>query len=66
MNPPGEVRSSVPCLQSGDLFAVYDWLAEIGPEDIPLENPMLMAWECEATGSLTRFFAVPMKPSLRS
>lgn len=54
-----EVSTFGPCLQSGDLLAVHDWLAEIGPEDVPGEYLPVMVGECEATRSLTRFFAVP-------
>jgi cephalosporin hydroxylase len=54
-----EVRSFGPSLASGDLLAVHDWLAEIGPEDVPAEFVPLMQPECEGTESLTRFFLVP-------
>jgi len=56
---PREFREFRPVLTSGDYVAVHDWNAEIRLSDIQPELPMVLADECDKTGSITRFFRVP-------
>jgi len=54
-----EVRMFVPFLHSGDIVGVHDWNSEIGAEDMlcveQYLEPLMLA-ECEAMGSMTRFW----------
>ncbi len=57
-NKPREARMFPPCLPSGSLVVVHDWLTEFLPEDVP---PFLVeAYEdvCDALGSMSRVFEV--------
>ena len=54
-----EVRMFVPFLQPGDIVGVHDWNSEIGAEDMLCVEQyleLLMLDECEAMGSMTRFW----------
>lgn len=52
-----EWRSFVPLLSPGDFAAVHDWGSEFGDGDLEPALPFLLREECEAIGSITRFFA---------
>jgi len=58
-NKPREFQTFSPSLQSGDFVAVHDWNAEIRLSDVRPELPMILAEECDATNSITRFFRKP-------
>jgi cephalosporin hydroxylase len=56
---PREFKEYAPLLTPGDIIGTHDWMNECGPDDIkPVESyvePYYHA-ECEAMGSLTRFW----------
>jgi len=58
-NKRREVRMFVPFLHTGDIVGVHDWNSEIGAEDMlcveQYLEPLMLA-ECEAMGSMTRFW----------
>jgi len=55
---PREVRTFASSLAAGDYLAVHDWNAEIRASDIPPMLEELLGPECDALGSITRFFRV--------
>jgi|GEM_PF-5515294 len=59
---PREFRSFAPLLATGDFIAVHDWGSEIREADLEPRVPMVMAAECEAIASFTRFFQLAPVP----
>lgn len=53
---PREIREIGALLRPGDYLAVHDWYFEIDETDIALPLVPLMQPECEAVGSMTRWF----------
>ena len=57
---PREFETFLPELRSGDVIAVHDWNAEIGPQHVPAAIMMILRDECEKTEhGMTRFFLKP-------
>jgi cephalosporin hydroxylase len=54
-----ELREVAPLLSAGDFIAVHDWGSEAGLGDVDPAWLPLMAQECEASESITRYFEVP-------
>jgi len=54
-----EWKAFVPLLESGDRIVVHDWGHEFFEQDVDPVAEMVLKGECEAVGSITRFFILP-------
>jgi hypothetical protein len=51
-----ELRTYAPYLEPGEVVVVHDWLAEIGPDDVPESLVPIHEDLCDELGSMSRVF----------